>query len=187
MKVVIMRHGKVHHNWKRWCTSAEYDEQCRQYDEAPLEEKFMVMQGNSANPVYISTLKRSEETAKQLFGNVNFVRSKFIHEVPLKSAFDTGIKLPLWFWNIAGRVQWYFGSKRQDETRVDTSKRAEHFVRELIDKNQECAVVTHKFFMLSLIPMLEKLGFKCTVPKRGGRFAKSFRVPRNGEIMIFKK
>lgn len=187
MNVTIMRHGKVHHKWKRWCTSKEYDEQCRLYDEAPLEERFIVMQGNSANPVYISTLKRSEETARQLFGDVKFVRSKLIHEVPLRSAFDTRIKLPTWFWNVAGRVQWYFGSGRQEESRKQTWQRAERFVRDIADKNQECAVVTHKFFMLTLIPVMEKNGFKENMPKRWRKAGRSWKNIRNGEMVIFQK
>lgn len=27
MRVMIIRHGKVLHDWKKWCTSAEFDEQ----------------------------------------------------------------------------------------------------------------------------------------------------------------
>ena len=187
MKIAVMRHGRVRHRWKSWCTSREYDEQCRLYDEAPLADRFIIMQGNSANPVYISTLRRSEETAKQLFGDVKFVRTKLIDEVPLRSAFDTNLKLPVWFWNVAGRVQWYFGSGRQEETRKQTRERAEEFAMEIIRNNQECAVVTHRFFMLSLIPMMEKLGFKNTMPRRGGRFAKSWRNIKNGQMIVFKK
>ena len=187
MKVTIMRHGTVHHKWKGWCTSAEYDEECRKYDGAPLEEKFIIMQGNSANPVYVSTLRRSEETAKQLFGDVKFVKTKLIGEVPLRSAFDTRMKLPLWFWNMAGRVQWYFGSNRQSETRKQTVARAEQFVKEIIDKNQECAVVTHGFFILTLIPVMEKYGFKNALTRRGGRLARKWKAPKNGEMMIFKR
>ena len=187
MKIVVMRHGKVHHKWKRWCTSKEYDEQCHLYDEAPLEERFIVMQGNSANPVYISTLRRSEDTAKQLFGDVKFIRSKLIHEVPLRSVFDTSLKLPVLFWNVAGRVQWFFCSSRQEETRKQTRERAEEFVMELIRNNQECAVVTHRFFMLTLIPMMEKHGFKNAMPIHGSRFAKSWRNIKNGQMIVMKK
>ena len=37
MRVMIIRHGKVLHNWKKWCTSAEFDEQCALYDRAPID------------------------------------------------------------------------------------------------------------------------------------------------------
>ncbi|MCR5341760.1 MAG: hypothetical protein K6E70_00155 [Butyrivibrio sp.] len=38
MKVTIIRHGKVKHIWKKSCSSDEFDEECRLYDTAPIEE-----------------------------------------------------------------------------------------------------------------------------------------------------
>ena len=38
MRVMIIRHGKVLHDWKKWCTSAEFDEQCALYDKAPIDK-----------------------------------------------------------------------------------------------------------------------------------------------------
>ena len=38
MRVYVIRHGKVLHDWKKWCTSAEFDEQCALYDKAPIDK-----------------------------------------------------------------------------------------------------------------------------------------------------
>ena len=38
MKVTIIRHGKVKHIWKKFCSADEFDEECRIYDIAPTEE-----------------------------------------------------------------------------------------------------------------------------------------------------
>lgn len=51
-------------------------------------------------------------------------KSMIIGEVPLRSFMDTEKRLPLWMWNILGRVQWYIGSSRQLEKRNSTIQRA---------------------------------------------------------------
>ena len=159
MIITIIRHGKVNHVWKKSCTSAEFDEECRLYDIAPIED-MSCSQTYKAQKVYISTLDRSYQTARQLFGEKEFAKTALINEVPLSSSFDTKIKLPLWFWNVTGRLQWFCNSKRQIETKKQTKERAEEFVQELIQNNEDCAIVTHGFFMHTLISVMEKQGFK---------------------------
>ena len=158
MIITIIRHGKVNHIWKKWCTSSEFDEECRLYDSAPIED--MKNTGDiRASKVYISTLDRSFQTAKMLFGDRSFDRTDQINEVPLKSAFKTTLKLPLWFWNVVGRLQWLLNSNRQPETKRQTKDRAERFVKELINGGEDCALVTHGFFMHALIAAMKKHGF----------------------------
>ncbi|WP_026529015.1 histidine phosphatase family protein [Butyrivibrio sp. VCD2006] len=187
MRIAIMRHGTVAHKWKNLCTSAEFDAECRAYDTAPLAEKFVVVQGNSTRLIYVSTLRRSEETARQLFGDVKLVRSKLINEVPLRSAFDTDKRLPLFFWYVMGRLQWLTGSKRQKETKRETAKRAEKFVRRIIENGEDCVVVTHGIFMHTLIPVLEKHGFKEN-DKGPGRRNGTHKVNyKNGEMIVMSR
>lgn len=160
MEVTIIRHGKVKHTWKKNCSSDEFDEECRLYDMAPIEEMT-----NSAfdvnSSIYISTLDRSLQTAKKMYGEGAFFRTELINEVPLKSAFDTKHKFPTWFWNISGRLQWLFNSSRQPESRMETIKRAERFTQDIIGNNEDCVLVTHGFFMHTLISVMKRRGFNC--------------------------
>jgi broad specificity phosphatase PhoE len=177
MVITIIRHGKVNHTWKKSCTSAEFDEECRLYDIAPIED-MSCARTYKAQKVYISTLDRSYQTARQLFGEKEFAKTALINEVPLSSSFDTKIKLPLWFWNVTGRLQWFYNSKRQIETRKQTRKRAEEFVQELLHSNEDCAIVTHGFFMHTLISVMKKHGFK------GDNTSMNY---KNGEVMTLVK
>lgn len=59
-----------------------------------------------------------------------------------------------------GRLQWLTRSKRQPENEMQTNMRAERFASMIISQNEDCVVVTHGFFMHSLIKTLEKKGFK---------------------------
>ncbi len=111
MTITIIRHGKVKHIWKKNCTSTEFDEESRLYDTASIEEMKCVEEYN-AQSVYISGLDRSYQTARMLLGEREFSSTDKINEVPLRSSFDTSLRLPLWIWNFSGRLQWFWNSKR---------------------------------------------------------------------------
>ena len=83
-----------------------------------------------------------------------------IREVPLRSAFDTTIKVPLWAWNVSGRMQWFFNRKRQAESRKETIKRADDVIRILEQNRQDCILVTHGFFMKTLVQRMKKHGYE---------------------------
>ncbi len=177
MRIVVIRHGKVLHDWKKWCTSAEFDEQCSLYDKAPID--VAVDKGvEDAQTVYISTLDRTFQTAEAIFGKRDFERTSLINEVPLRSGFDTAVKMPLWFWNVLGRLQWLTGIKRQPEIKSYTTIRAEQFVQQIIKSNEDCAIVTHGFFMHTLIKALRKEGF--TADKNRVEY-------RNGEAIVLRR
>ena len=177
MIVTVIRHGKVNHTWKKWCTSSGFDEQCRLYDSAPIE-KMARNKERHVSKVYISTLDRSLQTAKMLLGDMEFCSTNQIIEVPLRSAFDTGLKLPLWLWNVAGRLQWYFNSNRQLETRRQTIQRADSFVQDLLKADEDCTLVTHGFFMHTLISVLGQYGFRAD---------KTSLQYKNGEAIVLVK
>ncbi len=127
MKIVIIRHGKVNYKWNKWYTSEEFERACREYDEAPIsEERYRVPDIEYQN-IIISGLSRTRETAGHLHVNAKMKKTDLINEVPIKSSVDTKLKLPIWFWNVSGRLQWFVSSPRQDESRVETRKRARRF------------------------------------------------------------
>ncbi len=160
MKVIIMRHGQVDFKWKAWSTSEEFNEDCKMYDEAPV---FPLLSGSSqikGQDIYISSLQRSRETAGQLFGERDFISTGLIDEVPLCASAISNIRLPLIFWNISGRLQWLFDNRAQKECRRETVYRAEEFIEILIGKGKDCTVVTHGFFMHTLISCMKKQMFQ---------------------------
>lgn len=158
MRITIIRHGKVNMEWKKWYTSEQFDEDCARYDRCPIcpvDNKEEI----TAADVYISTLKRSRQTAEQLFGDKTFLETELLNEVPLKSFCDCKVPLPLWMWNVGGRLQWMMQSKRQTERKTDTQKRAKRLVENLIEHDRDCILVSHGFFMRTLIAELKRQGF----------------------------
>jgi hypothetical protein len=95
------------------------------YDDAPI---FPLILGDSNidyQNIYISSLQRTKETANQLFGEKDFISTKLIDEVPLCASVVSNIKLPLTFWNVSGRLQWFLNIRLQKESRKETVYRAE--------------------------------------------------------------
>ena len=160
MEVVIIRHGKVLYNWTGWCTSDAFDKSNMEYDRAPIENKSYKVPDMDYRAVYISSLPRSRGTAVNIFGGSDFRQTGWIDEVPLKSGFDTKVKLPLWFWNSLGRIQWFLNCPRQEEGRAGTKKRARRFVEKLCAEGVDSAVVTHGFFMHTLLRELKRKDFR---------------------------
>ena len=160
MKVIIMRHSKVKYIWKKWYTSDEFDKACKEYDRSFVEHTEQDFPYFNHKNIYISTLSRSRETAISIFGQTHLRQTELIDEVPLRSAFDSKIRLPLWFWNLAGRIQWFFNIERQIEGRFNTKKRAKSFVNILCRDGEDAIVITHGFFMHTLLNAFKDKGFR---------------------------
>lgn len=159
MIVVIIRHGRVDHTWKRNCTSDEFDMECAEYDIADvINENYEIPMLEKEN-VYISTLSRSRDTAVRLFGNRDMIATELLDEVPLRSSMDVSFRLPLWFWNFTGRLQWIINSSRQKEGRAATRHRAEEFIDIICANDVDSVVVTHGFFMHTLLKEMKRAGF----------------------------
>ena len=159
MKVVIIRHGKVNMQWRKWYTSKQYDRDCANYDFADIVSIGSSPKNVASADIYISTLKRSRQTAEQLFGEGSFLETDLLNEVLLNSFCDCNVLLPLWIWNVMGRLQWLWQSRRQKEKRVDTQKRARQLIRKFLEKERDCILVSHGFFMRTLVRELKKQGF----------------------------
>ena len=146
-------------NWPKKCSSEDFDKACAEYDRCELEPVNTIPLENTARRIYVSTLSRSVDTAKSLFPNSEYYEMPEIGEVPLKSFIDTQKRLPLWIWNVLGRVQWYIGSKRQPESRKATMQRADKVIDLCESTNEDCIFVTHGFFMHTLISVLKSRGY----------------------------
>ncbi len=160
MKIVIIRHAEVDFTWSKRCSSDAFDSECSAYDSSPIKETVYKQLVAEYKRIYISESYRSRDTAELLFPDEAYIRSELINEVPLGSSFDSNREMPLWFWNASGRLQWFFNSKRQPEGRKQTIERARRFVEMICRDNADCAIVTHGFFMHTLIREIKKAGFK---------------------------
>ena len=178
MKIVIIRHGKVDFKWKKFSTSEQFIEDCKRYDETPILPMAFDIPEIDYQNIYISTLQRSRATASQLFGEKDFISTKLLNEVPLSASIVSNIKLPLMFWNFSGRLQWLFNSHLQKEGRRQTIYRAKQFIEMMMGKDKDCIIVTHGFFMHTLISAMKKNAFKIS------RTRLSY---SNGEYIIAEK
>ena len=102
MKVIIMRHSKVKYLWEKWYTSDEFEKACNEYNRTFVEYTEQNFPDFNYKNIYISTLSRSKETAINIFGQAYLRQTELIDEVTLRSAFDSKIRLPLWFWDFVG-------------------------------------------------------------------------------------
>ena len=158
MKITIIRHQKVKMKWPSWSDSIAFDQACMEYD---VSEILSLHTENVTDEViYVSGMRRSADTAKALFPNSHFILLENIREVPLRSFWDCKIKLPLWIWNVMGRVQWKLCIRRQQESFRQTRNRALDVIKYLESKDEDCILVTHGFFMRTLIKELRKKNYK---------------------------
>ena len=178
MIVAVIRHAKVDHKWKPRMSSAEYDKGCADYDEAPVLPVSVKLPETSFQTVYVSGLSRTAATARQVFGDREMCIDPLINEVPARSGFDTNLKLPGAVWSMICRSQWLFNIRRQPETRSETKLRAKKFVKHLIEKNEDCAVFTHGFFMITFLREMENQGFHLDHKKLNYS---------NGEVVVCEK
>ena len=148
MRVVIIRHAEVDFCWSKRCTSAKFDSDCREYDLSPIKNVTYSIPQTVYQKVYVSELSRNKDTAKILFPNEEYFES------------------------------WLINCRRQAEGRRQTRKRAKEFVELIINDDMDIAVVTHGFYMHTLLQEMKKVGFKMT-----GSFVKF----RNGEYVTAEK
>jgi broad specificity phosphatase PhoE len=159
MIAAVVRHAKVDMKWSFMQTSAGYDRECEMYDAAPVLPVTVKIPEADFKKFYVSRLPRTAATARQVVGDRKLTATALINEVPERSGFDTGLKLPRFLQSGVSRAQWLLCSRRQPETRIETRQRAEKFVEHLIRKNEDCVVFTHGFFMITLLQVMKERGF----------------------------
>ena len=160
MKVFIIRHGRVNYKWSTLCSSGTFDKECSEYDKAPLMKAAMQSGIEEQPMIYISSLRRSRETAEKLWPDADYIETYLVNEVPLCAGFVTKWLIPLWIWNILGRIQWFLNSPRQREGIAETRERAQQFINVLCENNTDSAIITHGFYMHTLLKEMKASGFK---------------------------
>lgn len=161
MRIEIIRHQKVNMEWASKYNASSYDLACQTYDQSPIitQDTKLQIPSNYPTKIYISELSRTYETAYQLFGERDFIKTNLLNEVPLRSFHDFHHLLPVTLWNVMGRLQWFIGSQRQSESKRQTIKRAQKLLELLESAHEDCCLVTHGFFMHTLLKVLKKQGY----------------------------
>jgi len=162
MVITIIRHAKVQFQWNSLSNSNEYRDACISYDTSPIIHTVSKERPKLSNnqSIFISKMQRTYDTANLLFDNPQFKITPLLNEVPLSPFINTKLKLPLFLWDICGRLQWYFNCKTQSETRRQTYLRARQAINLIKKENRDCILITHAFFMLTLIKVLKRNGFQ---------------------------
>lgn len=176
MKVVLIRHFKVVHEWKKFCNCSEFYEDLNAYNSKPITETKEI--DFPIRTVYISTLSRTAETAKHLKGEKDIIKTALINEVEFKGKSKNNIRLPNILWYLIMSAKWRMNSKNMTETLMETRLRAKEFLSMIEEKNEDCIVVSHGLFLLVLMHMMAEKGYKGGVKKK--------RL-ENGEIIEMKK
>lgn len=156
--LILIRHAKVLFKWKKKYTAMGFAQAQAEYDEAPIE-RISDSQRRSIRDelpddfeLYTSTLKRSIDTAAQLFPDKTPIRLPELSEIPIYPYRDSDKPLSLWRWLFWGRVQWFCNNPRQERTK----RMVEHEVEALIPliENKNTVIVGHGFQMRTMLSIL---------------------------------
>lgn len=64
-------------------------------------------------------------------------------------------------------MQWLLQNSRQMEKKQDTEKRADELMKILLQNNRDCVLVSHGFFMGTLLKKMKQYGFVIDKEKVG--------------------
>lgn len=176
MKVLLIRHFKVDHNWKKHCTSKEFQEDLSNYNLKPVIETKEIHY--PIKTVYISTLTRTAETAKHLTGEKVIIKTNLIDEVDLGGSTRMTWRMPILLRSLISYIKWKINYKKQNEIAKHTNQRANNFLKMIEEKGDDCIVVSHGLFLMVLKEHMTNKGYKCN--KKDKRF-------HNGEIVELTK
>lgn len=165
MKIVLVRHQKVNMDFKKRYSSKDYNKAWSIYDKMHIISQD-IRRDLKGFDLFVSELPRTHETARAMFGDVKFRVSDLLNEIPLVAFSDNLKKFPKGIADVVGRIQWYLNSKRQPERRRETEKRAKRTIDYIEKHTDKAYVVTHGFYMISLVRELRRRGYKIDRKKR---------------------
>jgi hypothetical protein len=173
LKIGLVRHFSVNYKFPRWCNSEIYNQEHSLYDQCDISVPSTSLPIEGYSICYTSTKKRAIETGRILFRDKEIIPTPDLDEVPLKALFNVKFKLPLFIWNLLGRLGWFLSLSDVPENKRQTMKRNTQFISKIVKSNQgNILLVSHGFLMFSLQKELRKMGFK-------GKF---FCFPQNGKL-----
>lgn len=168
-QIITIRHARPDLERLSRYTATQAQQYTADYDRAPIEafaDNTFVLAAGELPRVYASTLPRAYLTAEALFGREMAIERSdlFIElerEVPI---FPDRLKLPLRYWQVLNRAQ-YFGGRRYE--RIESFARARVRIRkaatvlEAVARHEGAAlVVAHGLFNFFLGIALQRRGWK---------------------------
>lgn len=162
MKIVLIRHFEVNFRWKFCYSSAEFQNACAAYDIAPIKDNGLRRYPDSK--IITSTLSRSVETAKLIFGKNPDEQNALLCEVPISAFLQSRFKMPTILWNVVGRFLWRLNSGNQPETYRESQTRVNQCIDRIVVQNESCFIVCHGWIIKLIIKRLLQSGFQGPQP-----------------------
>lgn len=165
MKIGIVRHFKVDYTPKKFMNYKDFQAYGEDYDRAEVIENKVDIDRKLWSKCYCSDLPRAIKTAKSIYSQEVIV-TELLREVKMYPVRRLSIKIPSFLWSISSRVAWKMDGKSQVEGYRTTRDRARRFISSLdLDKDENILIVSHGFFLITLVEELRKMGFQGKVPK----------------------
>ncbi|MBB6713301.1 histidine phosphatase family protein [Clostridium gasigenes] len=166
MKIGIVRHFKVDYKHKKIMDSNDFEKYITSYDNAEVIENKININCDDWDKCYCSDLARTIKTAESIYGE-SLENTELLREVTMYPLIKSQLKIPSFIWSISSRIAWKINHKSQLEAINDTSERAKSFLNKLdVNKSENILIVSHGFFLITLIKELKELGFKGKIPKK---------------------
>ena len=158
MIVTLMRHYKVNYAWKKTYTAAEYKKAGQEYDKAEILDQLEPLT-EDYHKIIISSLPRTLATLRKMKGDVKYISTPLLNEVPMEP-FSHGLQhYNRHRLNIMARIQWMLNNSKQIETRIKTFERARIFIKDYLNADENCLIIGHRFFLRILSLEMLKQGF----------------------------
>ncbi|CAM2991663.1 histidine phosphatase family protein [Hathewaya histolytica] len=177
MRIGIVRHFKVDYKVNGMMSSSDFEEYVTSYDNALVIENKIDLGHSQWSKCYCSDLKRAIITAKSIYDKELEI-TDLLREVKMYPVKKSQLKIPSFLWSISSRIAWKLNHHSQLETITYTRKRAKEFLSKLdLNSDENILIVSHGFFLITLINELKLLGFNGGVPSE----------MKNGYLYILEK
>lgn len=178
MRIGLVRHFKVDYKAKGMMSSRDFEEYVTNYDNSSVIENKIDLDCNIIwDKCYCSNLKRAVITAKSIYDKELEI-TDLLREVKMYPVKNNKLKIPSFLWSISSRIAWKLNHASQLETETDTKKRAKEFISKLdLNSDENILIVSHGFFLITLVNELKSLGFKGKVPRK----------MKNGHLYVLQK
>lgn len=177
MIIGVVRHFKVDYKAKRMMSSSDFEEYVTSYDNSSVIENKIDLEYNIWDKCYCSDLKRAVITAKSIYDKELEI-TDLLREVKMYPVKKSQLKVPSFLWSISSRIAWKLNHVSQLETATYTRKRAKEFLSKIdLNSDKNILIVSHGFFLITLINELESLGFKGNIPRK----------MKNGYLYVLQK
>ncbi|MEG2313886.1 histidine phosphatase family protein [Brevundimonas sp.] len=171
--ITLARHGRPALSRKCWLTSDGYRDWWRRYDLGGLQAgqtapQELVDTASKADVIFVSTLRRAQETAQAVTGGRDIITDAIFVEAPLPPPHTPSwFKMPPRLWGVTARIWWHLFNRRDGhENRSEAENRADRAAQMLIERaerGQDVLVLAHGYFNHMIGQKLKARGWRLTL------------------------